>query len=176
MATHGRGGFARWALGSVAEKVVRGIDVPVYLVPAHAKAPAPPKRILVPLDGSAIAAAILPAVQEIARAVRAKLSLLRAYSRDSEATDRARRAAWEYLQVAKRHLERPGRDVQTATRRGEPALEILEYACRHEIDAIAMATHGHGGVRRWALGSVADKVLHGAPVPVLLLRAKTVDD
>jgi nucleotide-binding universal stress UspA family protein len=172
MATHGRGGFKHWALGSVAEKVVRGIDTPVYLVPAAAKAVAPPRRVLVPLDGSATAGAILPAALDISAALGADLTLLRAYPLDGEGTRRAHHAAWAYLQAEKRQLERPGRCVRTATRRGEAALEILEYACRHKVDAIAMATHGRSAVRRWALGSVADKVLHGAPVPVLLLRAK----
>jgi nucleotide-binding universal stress UspA family protein len=54
---------------------------------------------------------------------------------------------------------------------GYPAEEILRYAEEKEVDLILMATHGRSGVRRWVLGSVADKVLHSAAVPVLLIRA-----
>jgi nucleotide-binding universal stress UspA family protein len=50
---------------------------------------------------------------------------------------------------------------------------IVEEAARRQVDLIVMATHGYGGVRRWMLGSVADKVLQAAPVPLLLVRPPT---
>jgi nucleotide-binding universal stress UspA family protein len=53
-----------------------------------------------------------------------------------------------------------------------PAPAILAYARRHDVDLIAMSTHGHGGLRRLVLGSVADKVLRGANVPILLYRSR----
>ncbi len=54
---------------------------------------------------------------------------------------------------------------------GYPADEILRYAGDKEVDLILMTTHGRSGVRRWVLGSVADKVLRSAALPVLLIRA-----
>jgi nucleotide-binding universal stress UspA family protein len=55
---------------------------------------------------------------------------------------------------------------------GPPADMILAYARSHEIDLVVMATHGHSGVKKWLIGSVANKVVQGADVPVLLVRGK----
>ena len=52
----------------------------------------------------------------------------------------------------------------------DPAEGIVEEASRRQADVIVMATHGYGGVQRWMLGSIADKVLQAAPVPLLLIR------
>jgi nucleotide-binding universal stress UspA family protein len=54
-----------------------------------------------------------------------------------------------------------------------PVIAILEYARVHAVDLIALATHGHGGVARWLLGGVADKVVRGATLPVLLYRPRS---
>jgi nucleotide-binding universal stress UspA family protein len=62
--------------------------------------------------------------------------------------------------------------VKAVIRSGNPAEEILAYAGKNEISLIAMATHGHTGITRWVLGSVADRVLQAAEAPVLLLRAQ----
>jgi nucleotide-binding universal stress UspA family protein len=59
---------------------------------------------------------------------------------------------------------------------GYPAEEILRYANRHKIDLIIMATHGYSGIKRWRMGSVADKVLRASKIPVLLARAKISDE
>ena len=55
---------------------------------------------------------------------------------------------------------------------GYPAEAIVDAAIDYQTDLIVMATHGYSGLRRWALGSVADKVLHASPVPLLLVRAQ----
>jgi nucleotide-binding universal stress UspA family protein len=81
MATHGRSGIKRWLLGSVAEKVQRGANNPVLLVRADEKAGTEgeltPSRIIVPLDGSELAEAVLPSVVELAKAINLKVTLLR---------------------------------------------------------------------------------------------------
>jgi len=56
---------------------------------------------------------------------------------------------------------------------GLPGETIIDYARRHPIDLIVMATHGRSGLQRWVYGSVADKVLRGADLPVLLVRAQS---
>ena len=56
---------------------------------------------------------------------------------------------------------------------GEPAQEIVDTAANEHADLIVMATHGSSGVRRWVLGSVADKVLHTSTTPLLLVRAQS---
>jgi nucleotide-binding universal stress UspA family protein len=60
--------------------------------------------------------------------------------------------------------------VSLVQRTGNPAREILDYLRAQPIDLVIMATHGRGGVARLMMGSVADKVVRGAPCPVLTLR------
>ena len=72
-------------------------------------------------------------------------------------------------------LERQGVDVETETLLGvRPAPAILRYAEEHAVDLIAVATHGQGGLPRLVVGSVADKVLRAATVPVLVVRPATL--
>ena len=72
-------------------------------------------------------------------------------------------------------LERQGIDVETKTLLGvHPAPAILRYAEGHGVNLIAVATHGRGGLPRLVLGSVADKVLRAATVPVLVVRPATL--
>ena len=67
-------------------------------------------------------------------------------------------------------LNREGLMVETVLRTGDAALEILDYADERNIDLIAMATHGRTGLKRWLLGSVAEKVLRASNIPVLMIR------
>ena len=180
LATHGYGGLRRWAVGSVADKVIQAARVPVFLVRSRADATvsAPAlKRILVPLDGSDLGATALPSAVELARASGAELILLRAVEqqpqyaslllmRHNQAT-----AALDAL-VADIGPQAPVTPV-VATDYGDSAEAIVEEAARRQADLIVMATHGYGGVRRWMLGSVADKVLQAAPAPLLLVRPPT---
>jgi nucleotide-binding universal stress UspA family protein len=62
--------------------------------------------------------------------------------------------------------------VTTSVANGHPAEVIVDEAARHAASLIVMATHGRGGLRRWALGSVADKVLHTTTTPLVLVRAQ----
>jgi nucleotide-binding universal stress UspA family protein len=59
---------------------------------------------------------------------------------------------------------------------GEPAEVIVETAVQQHVDLIVMATHGYSGIKRWALGSVADKVAHAARTPLVLIRAQANPD
>jgi nucleotide-binding universal stress UspA family protein len=80
-------------------------------------------------------------------------------------------AAFRYLEeITGREACRDLR-VRLAVQIGTPAETIIDYAHREPIDLIVMATHGRSGLQRWVYGSVADKVLRGADVPVLLVRA-----
>jgi nucleotide-binding universal stress UspA family protein len=171
MATHGRGGLARWVLGSVAEKVVRDAGAPVFVVPAFSKMAPPLKTLLVPLDGSPLAATVLPVVTELAAALDAELVLFRAVPLESPPAFAAEKAAFAYLEAERAALAKRALHVQAIVRHGDAAETIIEHACSHGVDAIAMATHGRSAIQRWALGSVADKVLHAVPAPILLLRA-----
>ncbi|HMA33996.1 MAG TPA: universal stress protein [Chloroflexia bacterium] len=121
-------------------------------------------KILVPLDGSARAEAILPAAATLAREIGSSLVLLRV------APEFAGAAA--YLHAWAAELETRGLLVTTQVLGGAPAPAIIEYA-RHApgIGLIAMATHGRRGLDRWVGGSVAEAVLQRAGRPLLLVRA-----
>ena len=183
MATHGRGGLRRWTLGSVADKVVRSSPIPVLLVPAtcpmvHAWTI---RRILVPWDGSELAAQALPLAREIAARMHAEIVLVQAVDPLSDiethwvpgAGDMAiirRNEALEQLKDVTDDLRRNGLRSAAVAILGYPSETILEEAIRQHADLIIMATHGYGGMRRVALGSVADRVLHATTTPLLLVH------
>lgn len=165
LATHGRSGFQRWALGSVAEKILHASPLPVLAVRTAPDVAEPAfRRILVPLDGSEPSLAVIPSVAELARRFGAHLLLLNVCEGPActvpvpEVT-----RAWKALREA-------GVSAEPLMRQGAPAPEILEAAREQSADLIAMATHGRSGLSRWALGSVAEKVLRASPVPTLLVR------
>jgi nucleotide-binding universal stress UspA family protein len=189
MATHGRGGVARWRIGSVADKVMRLSSHPTLLVgapePPGAPQPRELRRLLVPLDGSVLGQAALPLAVELAQATGATLTLIRAepwlieqmvpYNLtaavpDQEQLDRdVAEAAREYLATV-RAVVPAGVGVDTVVVRGPAALHLVEYAEREAVDLVVMSTHGRGGLRRLVLGSTADHMVR-AHLPVLLVRA-----
>jgi nucleotide-binding universal stress UspA family protein len=191
MATHGYSGLKRWALGSVADKVIHASCAPVLVVRGVTSVAAAPavRRIVVPLDGSPLAKQALPLGAELARRAGAELVLLRATMPTIDlmaGMPPAGRLAAPYedltepmRQSARRELEGiagqlRGEDVrvEVAAPIGDPAELIVDEAAAHQADLIVMATHGYSGLRRWALGSVADKVLHATTTPLILVRAK----
>jgi len=139
-------------------------------------------RVLVPVDGSDVAAAVIPFIVGIAGPLDFKVTLLRvihpvpplgvdgpAYFNEEDVAARHAEAA-AYLAGLAGTLEARGLRVRTLVRRGEPAREILAAATEARADLIAMATHGRTGATRVLLGSVAEDVLRHADVPVFLLR------
>lgn len=139
------------------------------------------KRILVPLDGSPLAEAILPVAEEWAKEEGAEVILLRALLAyhvpgrdDTEAQVRVVEDGEAYLKEMAEGLERRGlKRVRWVIWYDEPARAIAEAVARYEVDLIAMATHGRSGLSRLLLGSVAEAVVRSARVPVLLLRGQS---
>jgi nucleotide-binding universal stress UspA family protein len=182
MATHGYSGVKRWALGSVADAVVRATSTPVLLVRGGDGAPAQPaiRRVMVPLDGSERAKQAIPIAVNLAAAARAELLLLHAIAppaptfADHEPPAGARaklhNQAARALQATAGELRPYQLVVTTAVRDGPAVAAIVEEAAQRGVDLIVMATHGYSGLRRWALGSVADRVLHATTTPLLLVR------
>ena len=188
MATHGRSGLKRWLLGSIAEKVLRGASNPALLVRAsgetETEGEVTPTRIIVPLDGSELAEAALTTVVELARALKLKVVLLRAYSvkaimySDEDNLHDSNEIATELKNEATRYLDHwAGRlksegcaDVLPIVSEGDAAETIIEVAEGAPNSLIAMCTHGRSGVKRWVLGSVTEKVIRHAGNPVLVLR------
>lgn len=189
MASHGRSGLTRWALGSVADKVIRATSKPVVLIRARGAVPDVRtmglNSILVALDGSHESEAVLPHVEELAPPVGAAVTLLQVvapqhytvvgesiapvpYADQELATVKA--GAERYLQYIATRLRDSGVSATSIIRIGSPPQEIIDYADEMKAGLVAMATHGRSGVSRWAFGSVADRVLHGGHAPLLLVR------
>ena len=146
-------------------------------------------HILVPLDGSHLAEAALPPALELARKFNSKLSLAwviqpphlimtaangSVYAQLlTEMRQQSEQDAQAYLRAHQGSLRQQGFVVQTQLTEGENVADaLLEVAATLDVDTIVMSTHGRGGLSRWVFGSVADKVLRHASVPVLLIRAK----
>jgi nucleotide-binding universal stress UspA family protein len=194
MTTHGRGGLARAWLGSVADALVRCSHVPLLLLRPGDGAPdlaQPPqlKRILVPLDGSALSEQILDSALELGEQAQAEYILLRAvepfvitgYAPMAQASRLDVKLTQEQLAEAQRYLDHvadrlraAGHRTQTRTLLTEQvAVTILDEARRQNTDLIAMTTHGRSGLARLLLGSVTDKVLRGATLQLLIMRPRS---
>ena len=138
------------------------------------------ERILVPLDGSEVAEVALPCAEQLAGRLGSEIILM---SVSHSAEEQDRRAFVSYLRKtvdaakerARMYLEKPAREairIESTILVGDPAEGIVDYADKGDIGLIVMATHGRSGIRRWALGGVADKVLRATKRPVVLIRAK----
>jgi nucleotide-binding universal stress UspA family protein len=194
MASHGRGSLSRWTYGSVADRVVRAADRPVLVVRPQDGTPALAlptiDRLVVPLDGSAVAEGALPVAVAAADRLRVPLRLVLVLDVDAlavaagtgihpvtvllQSLDPLRAAASAYLLGQGRLLEASGHRASWEVREGSPADELL--ASTDPQDLVVMTTHGRGGVRRWLLGSVADKLVRHGRAPVLLARAGAAAD
>jgi nucleotide-binding universal stress UspA family protein len=198
MTTHGRSPLGRIWLGSVADYLVRHVNVPLLLV--HPRDPAPewtsdpaPRHILVPLDGSHLAEEMLEPAAGLAALTDGSLILLRvvrpalpsSFSLDADGVGAGAQRLIDEIEKVQQHLlseataylegvadRLRGRNLVVRTRvvvEEQPALAILHDA-KAGVDLIALQTHGRGGLARLLLGSVADKVIRGAGVPVLVRR------
>ncbi|TKJ30178.1 MAG: universal stress protein [Chloroflexi bacterium B3_Chlor] len=131
--------------------------------------------ILVPLDGSELAKAIIPHVKAMAAGHQAEVILLHVLPATGVVPDVAakeRQEAEEELSEVEDELIKDGVKARKAIRHGaDPAAEIVDYADVNDIDLIAMSTHGRSGVGRWVWGSVASRVLRGTSAPILLIRS-----
>ncbi len=146
-------------------------------------------RIVVPLDGSRLAEAALPAAEELARLAHAPIVLLRVvdftrlehygpyglaleYASVEPVLAAEHAEAATYLDETCDQLCAKGVSVAYAVRSGLVAREIV--AATQPGDVIVMASHGRGGLSRWLLGSVAEDVVRHALVPVMIVRADTM--
>jgi nucleotide-binding universal stress UspA family protein len=188
MATHGRSGLQRWALGSVADRVMRMSEVPTLLI-------RPPEvqekqeavslnRLLVPLDGSPLGELAIEPAAELARAAGATIVLLRVeawlstntafvsegvYTPDlSEFESEQEATAMEYLEGLRERVPE-GIACETVVLRGFPNPLLEDYVATNPIDLVVMSTHGRSGFARFVVGSTADNLVR-CGVPTLLIR------
>jgi nucleotide-binding universal stress UspA family protein len=136
------------------------------------------KKMVVPLDGSELAETALPYVRELTRRLALETILLNVCPTQQKEFAAVHRAYVDKVVTkvkgqmgVKGHSRTPSEGkVRGRVLVGEPAERILRYASDNGIDLILMATHGESGTRRWAMGSVVDRVLRAAKVPVLVVR------
>ncbi len=140
-------------------------------------------RILLPLDGSAMAEQALPYATAQAEQFAALLILLWVleplpHVRGMSVADidsfkrQTSERAQEYLDRVVANIREEGISVQAANVEGRPNVTILQFAEKNQVDLIVICSRGRSGLSRWLMGSVADRVVRGATVPVLLVRAR----
>ena len=141
------------------------------------------RKILVPLDGSKVAEAVLSHAKALAYSEGAELILLTVGANpalDFAFSDPglAQNAILEQEERSKTYIDQIEAELKSAgfrtshlLRVGSVADVILGVAEELQVDVIAMSTHGRTGPARWLLGSIAERVVHSSKVPVLLIRA-----
>jgi nucleotide-binding universal stress UspA family protein len=189
MTTHGRSGFQRLRLGSVSTGFLTRATVPVLLVhgagsePGDAEPRLPSGRLLCTLDGSAFAEAVLPHARRFAEATGMALHLVAVtvpnsvsmapFGTESLLADESALSAEEHVREDYLHRiaeQCPAGTTVRAVTDMSAARGILDAAAEGSCGAIAIATHGRGGLKRMVLGSVADEVIRHAETPVLVFR------
>ncbi len=142
------------------------------------------KRILVPLDGSKTAEAVIPFAREIASRCGAELLFVTVVQEPSvwdaalslQVLKREAEIAADYLATVEKHVSSEGQTVATQVLDGNAAEAVLAAADDRGADLIAISTHGRSGISRWLFGSVATRILEHASVPLLVLRPKEGED
>jgi nucleotide-binding universal stress UspA family protein len=197
LTSHGSSGLRAWAIGSVADKVVRGVGVPVLLVRTKEGLPILEekgliRKILLPLDNSEASKIALPYAVQLAKKLKASIALFTMFqsiftqmvsSQDIGGGGIAMGAGFdsidaatekytnEYLQGIADEIRKEGVEVtQTSLMSIDAAFEILEMEKKIQPDLVVMATRGRSNISRWAFGSVAEKVLRGGDRPILMVK------
>lgn len=193
MTTHGRGPFTRFWLGSVADEFMRQSSIPTLMLrpnenekvdfSVHPKL----KHVLLPVDGSELAEKALPASTQLGRLFGADFTLLLVLEGgahpaplpgmdavglpDDWVPNPTTEKATHYLDKLARKLRDQSLTVHSKVIQHESAANcIIEYTKGHPDSLVALATHGHTGLVRMFLGSIADKVIRGSTGPVLIVR------
>lgn len=200
LCSHGRTGFTRWALGSVAHTLVHQSTAPI-LVLRQSEAPSPllnretgrPLRALVPLDGSPLAeTALRPAahlIAALAAPAGAALHLVQVVKVSPAAAQEGMASAQneDALRHAKTYLASPVERLQASEKdlklsitsaavMGEDVVDALRGPAEQEglgtCDLIAISTHGRAGLQRWRMGSVTERLLDTTKLPMLIVRPR----
>ncbi|MDH3404619.1 MAG: universal stress protein, partial [Acidobacteriota bacterium] len=184
MGTHGHRGPARFVLGSVAEKVIRGADCPVLTLRQRKRGPELEaiERILVPIDFSDSSAEGLRTARELGGVLGASLQLLHVIDVQAvpsfygpaavvELGDHLRKRALEHMAELYEEAGGPEVPFESFVVSGTPASRIAGIAGEQGSGLIVIPSHGLGGIERWMLGSTAERVGRLAACPVLTLKA-----
>ncbi len=205
MATHGRSRLVRSAFSDITNRVLRNANVPTWVIRTLGPdeivcAEWPPKRVLVPLDGSERAEKVLPYAAEYAKLFYAELVLIRVCEQPEITADYPEAntpISWDkhiarirshyqgqcsiYLEVVKDRLKEKGLKVTTEALLGDAAEEIIGYVRQNRCDLVAMTTYGRSGVAgwmsdslvgRWVFSNVTERVIAATSRGMLVLRGQ----
>lgn len=143
-------------------------------------------KIMVPLDGSELAECVIPHVEAfikgfntsdviLVRVVEPEQNYHGEYAIGTEMLEKreseTKSLAKNYLDKVVSRLKYEGTAFHPEVIVGRVTEKLADYAMKNDIDLIIIATHGYSGITRWVRGSVADKILRSANVPVLMVRA-----
>lgn len=146
------------------------------------------KHILVPLDGSPFAESALPMARTLASHFGASITLVQVVAITDtlsiesvelllETRDLALQHAEAYLAEKQQALRAEGFNVDyLVVERDGAADGIIDLANHRRHDLIVMSSHGRSGIKRWLLGSVAERVIRASEIPVLLSRQQDNDE
>ena len=189
IATHGRSGIKKWAMGSVASKIITATRRPIMLIRAK-EADAAKKgtidKLLLPLDGSKESESILPHAMEIASKFKSEVIMFQAISLafptyaaeayayvtySDQQMDAMKASALDYLEKIGSSFREKGIEVKSDVRFGSTADEVINYTDEIGADLVAMTTHGRSGIGRWLFGSTTARVMKGGNTNLLLVRS-----
>jgi nucleotide-binding universal stress UspA family protein len=186
MGTHGRTGLERALLGSVTARTLREASIPVVTVDADSALypEATVDRLLVPTDGDDAAAAAFDHAETLAASTGATLYLVHVINTRVAATgnlglvlSQLEESGEAIVEETVTNAERLDPDrIESALVRGSPDRSIVRYAADYDVDCIVMGTHGRSGIERYVLGSVAERVVRIADVPVVVLGASAAEE
>jgi nucleotide-binding universal stress UspA family protein len=183
MSTHGRAGLSRLVLGSVASIVLQSSSVPLLVIPGKVSRDtlgARPPHVIVALDGSALARAVIPDAIAFIGNTEGKITLVRALTsieadqigsvtNDKSAPDKdlilQDELTWVMQSMPDERI-----DVGVRVAQGEPVSVLTTAARELGASVIAIATHGRTGAARLLMGSVAEHLIQNALVPILIRR------
>ncbi|MFC6615018.1 universal stress protein [Halopenitus salinus] len=184
MGTHGRTGVNRYIAGSVTERVVRLSETPVLTTRATVESD--PERgyddVLVPTDGSEAAEVAVEHGLAIAERTGARVHAVSVvsvrgletnpeYTRIAELREHLTGNAKEAVDDILARAEERGIDAVGSVPNGSPGSILLEYVDEHDVDLVAMGTHGRTGLDRYLIGSTAERLIRRCAVPVVAVNA-----
>ncbi len=196
MSTRRESVLARGVLGSVTDRVLHSTTTPLMIlqpekISDESIGSGYVQHVVVPLDGSTLSESAVAPAMELARATSADLVFLEVvrlpmygidmggvgygavhFAEDLDTKLQEENAA-KYLVGFVENAESAGLKAHAQVRIGNPALQIVDEAAKAEGTIILMATHGAGGLKRWMIGSVTDKVIRSAHRPVLVIPPPT---
>jgi nucleotide-binding universal stress UspA family protein len=174
MTTRGGSPVQRWLLGGVTEQTLRLSPAPVLVVRSRTPVPkqARVRRIIVPVDGSRLAEASAPWVKRLARLFKARVVFLHVYPVGPAGLRTGNEENYDALhkrmaRLCKGFLQ-DGVKAAFKLQRGDAADRILKFADANDV--VVTTTHGFGGFKRWIFGSVAEKLIHAAEIPIVVYK------